>query len=44
MVYCGYFYAGENGTVQVVTSPAKNLFAEYESRFMEFLNGLTISK
>jgi hypothetical protein len=44
MVYCGYFYAGENGTVQVVTYTAKALLPEYEREFMDFLNGFAVSK
>jgi hypothetical protein len=44
MVYSGYFYAGENGTVQVVTYTAKSLLPEYEKEFMDFLNGFVVSK
>lgn len=44
MVYWGYFYAGENGTVQVVTYTAKTLLREYEKGFMDFLNGFVVSK
>ena len=44
MVYCGYFYAGENGTVQAVTYAAKTLLPEYEKKFMDFLNGFVVSK
>lgn len=44
MVYCGYFYAGENGTVQVVTYTTKTLLPEYEREFMDFLNGFVVSK
>ncbi len=44
MVYCGYFYAGENGTVQAVTYTAKTLLPEYEKEFMDFLNGFVVSK
>src|SRR5258708_11600412 len=44
MAYSGYFYAGENGTVQVVTYTAKSLLPEYEREFMDFLNGFVVSK
>jgi hypothetical protein len=44
MVYRGYFYAGENGTVQVVTYTAKTLFPKYEREFMDFINGFAVSK
>jgi len=42
MVYCGYFYGGENGTVQVVTYTEKSRLPEYEKDFMDFLNGLVV--
>jgi hypothetical protein len=44
MIYTGYFYAGENGTVQVVTYTAKTQLRTYEKEFMEFLNGFVVSK
>jgi hypothetical protein len=44
VVYSGYFYAGESGTVQVVTYTPKTLLPEYEKDFMDFLNGFTVSK
>jgi hypothetical protein len=44
LVYWGYFYAGETGTVQVVTYAPKTRWREHEKDFMEFLNGLAISK
>ena len=44
MVYWGHYYAGDGGTVQVVTYTEKNRWLEYEQRFTEFLNGLTVSK
>jgi hypothetical protein len=43
-VYCSYDYTGKNGTVQVITYTAPNLLSEYESDFMAFLNGLSISE
>lgn len=44
MVYGGYFYGGEQGTVQVVTYAEKTRFPEAEKDFMDFLNGFTVSK
>jgi len=44
MVYWGYFYVGEGGTVQVVTYTEKSRLPEYEHGFTDFLNGLTVSK
>jgi hypothetical protein len=44
MVYCGYYYADQSSTVQVVTYTTKTLLPEFENDFMEFLNGLTVSK
>ena len=44
MVYCGYYYGGENGTVQLVTYTEKARFPEYEKVFMDFLNGFVVSK
>lgn len=44
MLYCGYVYAGENGTVQVVAYTAKTVWPEHEKEFMDFLNGLVVSK
>lgn len=44
MVYCGYYYAGRGSTVQVVTYTTKTLLPELEDDFMEFLNGLAVSK
>ena len=44
MVYWGYFYAGEGGTVQVVTHTEKSRLPEYEQSFTDFLNGLTVSR
>jgi TonB family protein len=41
--YCGYYFGGKSGTVQVITYTGKNLLGEYEKDFMEFLNGLQIS-
>lgn len=44
MVYWGYFYVGEGGTVQVFTYTEKSQLPKYELGFMDFLNGLTVSK
>jgi hypothetical protein len=42
--FCGYYYSGASGTVQVITITGKNLRHEFENDFMEFLNGLRISE
>ena len=44
MVYWGYFYVGEDGTVQVITYTEKSRLPEYEQGFADFLNGLTVSR
>ena len=44
MVYWGYFYVGEGGTVQVVTYTEKSRLPEYGQGFTDFLNGLTVSR
>jgi len=44
MVYWGYFYGGEYGTVQVVTYTEKDLLPKYEKEFLELLEGFTIPK
>lgn len=41
-IYYGYYYAGEAGTIQVITYTARNLFDEFESDFAEFLNGFEV--
>jgi hypothetical protein len=43
MVYLGYYYAGQNSTVQVVAYTTKALLPKSENDFMELLNGLTVS-
>ncbi|MDO9229757.1 MAG: hypothetical protein Q7U03_09345 [Syntrophales bacterium] len=42
-IYYGYYYTGKEGTIQVLTYTSQNLYPEYESEMMEFLNGLTIN-
>jgi hypothetical protein len=44
MVYWGYYYVGEGGTVQVVTYTEKSRLPEYEQDFTDLLNGLTVSR
>ena len=39
MVYWGYFYVSEGGTVQVVTYTEKSRLPEYERGFRDFVNG-----
>lgn len=43
-VYFGYYYAGKEGTVQLLTYTSENLFQEYEPAMTEFLNGLVIGE
>jgi hypothetical protein len=40
----GYYLSNDAGTVQVVTLTRRTLIGEYEEDFMEFLNGLSVSK
>jgi hypothetical protein len=44
MDYWGYFYVGEGCTVQVITYTEKSQLPEHERGFMDFLNGLTVSR
>lgn len=44
MVYWGNFSVGEGGTVQVITYTEKSRLPEFETRFMDFLDGLTVVK
>jgi len=41
--YFGYYYAGKNGIIQLITYTAQNLFEEYRGEMTEFLNGLKIN-
>jgi len=43
-IYYGYYYAGEAGTLQLLTYTFTNLFHEYESDMTDFLNGLSIKE
>jgi hypothetical protein len=43
-VYLGYYYSGTEGSVQVITFTAENLFNESRKEFEEFLNGFEIAK
>ena len=42
-VQYGYYYTGKEGTIQVLTYVSQNVYPEYESEMIEFLNGLTIN-
>ncbi len=42
--YFGYYYAGKNGIIQLITYTAQNLFEEYRGEMTEFLNGLKINE
>jgi hypothetical protein len=41
-IYFGYYYSGKEGTVQILTYTAANLFDEYKGDFEEFLNGFVL--
>ena len=43
-VFLGYYYSGKEGSIQVITFTADNLFDEYRKEFEEFLNGFEIAK
>jgi hypothetical protein len=38
-IYYGYYYGGSEGTLQVVTATASNIFDEFKQDFDDFLNG-----
>jgi hypothetical protein len=40
--YVGYYYTGEAGTIQIITYSAKDLIDEFESDFIDFLNGFEV--
>jgi hypothetical protein len=40
--YMGYYYTGEAGTIQIITYSAKDLIDEFESDFIDFLNGFEV--
>src|SRR5262245_45240963 len=42
--YYGYFYGGSEGTLQVLTYTASNLFDEFKPDFDDFLNGTQIGQ
>lgn len=41
--YMGFYYGGKAGAIQVLTFTGKNLAAEYEADFVEFLNGFSVA-
>lgn len=41
--YLGYYYSSPNGTVQLITYTASNLFNEYAADLEDFLNGFVIT-
>lgn len=43
-VYHGYYYSGEEGTIQLITMTAKNLFKELKPEMEVLLNGFEIIK
>jgi hypothetical protein len=42
-VYFGYYYVGSEGTFQLLTYTAKNLFDEYKPQFERLLDGFTLN-
>ena len=42
--YYGYYYTGEEGSIQVITFTAQNLFKEIKPELDAFLNGFTLLK
>lgn len=40
--YLGYYYTGEAGTIQIITYSAKDRIDEFESDFIDFLNGFEV--
>lgn len=40
--YYGYYYAGSEGCIQVLTYTSNNLFPEFKGDFQDFLNGFTL--
>ena len=43
-VYYGYYWSGTAGTLQVVMYTGENLFKDYFPDFVQFLNGIVITK
>ena len=43
-VYFGYYFSGENGTVQLLSYTSQSLFNKYEADMEKFLNGLVMIK
>jgi len=43
-VYYGYYWSGKAGTLQVVMYTSENLFSEFFPDFVQFLNGVVITK
>jgi len=44
VVYYGYYYSGDEGTIQVVTWTGRKLFKELKPEMEDFLNGFEIVK
>ena len=44
VIYYGYYYGGSEGTLQVVTATASNIFDEFKQDLDDFLNGTQISQ
>jgi hypothetical protein len=42
-VYLGYYYSGQEGSIQLLTYTASNLFDEYRHDFQELLDGFVVA-
>lgn len=42
-VYLGYYYSGKEGSIQLLTYTASNLFDEYRDDFQELLDGFVVA-
>jgi hypothetical protein len=42
LIYHGYYYTGEAGTIQVVTFTGRDLFEQYKTDISAFLDGFTV--
>ena len=40
IVYCGYYYSNDTGTIQLLTYTGENLLKSYHNDIETFLNGL----
>lgn len=43
-IFYGYYYAGNAGTIQVLTLTSSNLYKDYEAQMSDFLNGTVVKE